>query len=378
MSDIKRVLIVGGGIGGLCAALALRRRDVAVDIVEVNPDWDVYGVGIIQPGNALRALGELGLAGECVKQGFPMPGHQFHDKDGNPFGPPTDFPLPPGAPGPAMNGITRTRLHKILQQAVLGAGVDVRTGTTISSLLQSADKVDVEFSDATSGCYDLVLGADGINSLVRSMVFGPDLRAEYIGQVCWRYNVPRRPDIDRLKMYVGARGKAGFVPLADDLMYILYIEKPPEGASIKLPTDGLAATMRERLGEFGGPIAEVRDAQIVDDEAVVYRPVEALIVPAPWHRGRVLLIGDAAHATSPHVGQGAAQAIEDAVVLGEEVERGGEVHEVFERFMTRRYDRCKLVVEGSLQISKWEQNPTPDADDQGMVERISMAVAAPL
>jgi 2-polyprenyl-6-methoxyphenol hydroxylase-like FAD-dependent oxidoreductase len=210
------------------------------------------------------------------------------------------------------------------------------------------------------------------------MVFGPELRAEYIGQVCWRYNVPRPPDVTRLQMFVGSRGKAGFVPLADDLMYVLLIEKPPEGAPVKLPKEGLAATFRERLAEFGGPVAEVRDRSITDDDAVVYRPVEALIVPAPWYRGRVLLIGDAAHATSPHVGQGAAQAIEDAVVLGEEVEAGGAVHEVFDRFMRRRFDRCKLVVESSLQISKWEQEGAQDADFDGVTARVGMAVSAPL
>jgi len=375
---ISKVLVVGGGIGGLCTAIALRRRDVAVHVVEVNPAWDVYGVGIIQPGNALRALGALGLAEACLREGYGFPGHAFHDRDGNPLGPPTDFPLPPGAPGPAMNGITRTRLHRILQEAVLAAGADVETGKTISSLIEVGDGVDVEFSDGTSGTYDIVIGADGINSLVRSLVFGPELRAQYIGQVCWRYNVPRRPEVTRLQMFVGSRGKAGFVPLSDDLMYLLTIEKPPEGAAVRLPTEGLAATYRERLAEYGGPVAEVRDEYVTDDAAVVYRPVEALIVPAPWYRGRVLLIGDAAHATSPHVGQGAAQAIEDAVVLGEEVERGGGVSEVFDRFMARRFDRCKLVVEGSLQISKWEQEGAQDADFNGVTARVGMAVAAPL
>jgi 2-polyprenyl-6-methoxyphenol hydroxylase-like FAD-dependent oxidoreductase len=378
VGDTAKVLIVGGGIGGLCTAIALRRRDVVVDLVEVNPEWDVYGVGIIQPGNALRALGELGLAAACLEAGYGFPGHQFHDKDGNALGPPTDFPLPPGAPGPAMNGITRPVLHRILQDAALEAGTDVRTGLTVSSLVEGSSRVDVQFSDGTSGAYDLVIGADGINSLVRSLVFGPELRAEYIGQVCWRYNVPRRPEVTRLQMFVGSRGKAGFVPLSDDLMYVLTIEKPPEGAAVRLPTDGLAAIFRERLAEYGGPVAEVRDEYVTDDAAVVYRPVEALIVPAPWYRGRVLLIGDAAHATSPHVGQGAAQAIEDAVVLGEEVERGGEVVDVFDRFMARRFDRCKLVVEGSRQISTWEQEGAQDADFDGVTARVGMAVAAPL
>ena len=134
-------------------------------------------------------------------------------------------------------------------------------------------------------------------------------------------------------------------------MYLLTIEKPPEGAR-----SGCPRRASRRSTASGWPSTAARwprcaTRYVTDDDAVVYRPVEALIVPAPWHRGRVLLIGDAAHATSPHVGQGAAQAIEDAVVLGEEVERGGDVDAVLERFMARRFDRCKLVVEGSLQIS---------------------------
>ena len=103
-------------------------------------------------------------------------------------------------------------------------------------------------------------------------------------------------------------------------MYILTIEKPPEDAPIRLESEGIAAVYRERLAQFGGPVAEHRDL-IVDDEAVVYRPVENVLVPPPWYRGRVVLIGDAAHATSPHCGQGAAQAIEDGFVLTQELIR---------------------------------------------------------
>jgi 2-polyprenyl-6-methoxyphenol hydroxylase-like FAD-dependent oxidoreductase len=373
---IERVLVVGGGIGGLCTAIALRRIGVAVQVVELNPRWDVYGVGIIQPGNALRALGALGLAEECLRQGFPMPGHQFHDRNGNPLAPPVDFPAPPGSP--PMSALTRPRLHKILQDAVLAGGAEVRTGTTIASLRQATDHVDVGFTDGTDGRFDLVVGADGINSQVRAMVFGPEPKPEYIGQVCWRYNVPRPPEVDRLQMFVGSYGKAGFVPLADDLMYVLLIERPPEGTPIKLPPEGLAAMFRERLAEYGGPVAEIRDTYVTEDAAIVYRPVEAILVPSPWYRGRVVLIGDAAHATSPHLGQGAAQAVEDAVVLADEIARGGEVPAILDRHLARRFDRCQVVIEGSRQLSVWEQQGVTDADFDAVAHRVSRAVAAPL
>ena len=314
---MNRVLVVGGGIGGLCATIALRKQGIEVDVVEINPRWDVYGVGIIQPGNALRALDILGLAERCVAEGFPMKGSRQHHADGELIAE-MDFPPPTGTTAtlPPQNGITRPRLHNILTSAVLASGADVRTGVTVSR--SDADRrLPSSRPSRTGGVgrYDLVVGADGVNSLVRSMVFGPELKPEYSGQVVWRYNLPRYGDIDRIWMYAGSFGKAGLVPLAPDLMYLLLVEKAPD----ELPPDAeLANVLRERLAEYGGPIAEIRD-QITDPERVVLRRIETILVPVPWYRGRVVLIGDAAHATSPHVGQGAAQAIEDGIVLAEEI-----------------------------------------------------------
>ena len=159
-------------------------------------------------------------------------------------------------------------------------------------------------------------------------------------------------------------------------MYILLIEKPPPGAPDRAPKERLAAVFRERLEEFGGPIVAARE-QIVDDDEVIVRPVDTIVVPPPWHRGRVVLIGDAAHATSPHVGQGAAQAVEDAVVLAEELARR-EIADALDAFMVRRYERCKLVVEGSAQIGRWEMEPAPDMDPAGVTVAVTNAASAPL
>ena len=136
--------------------------------------------------------------------------------------------------------------------------------------------------------------------------------------------------------------------------------------------------MRERLAEFGGPVAEVRDRFITDDASVVYRPVESLLVPAPWFRGRIVLVGDFAYATSPHVGQDAAMAIEDAIVLSEEVTSDAPLDEALERFMERRFVRCKLIWEVSRQIGQWEIDHDPDADFVGLTMQSIHATAAPI
>ena len=123
-------------------------------------------------------------------------------------------------------------------------------------------------------------------------------------------------------MWFGPDGSAGFVPLGQDLMYILTIETPIPDWRAAIERDGAAAVYRQRLAPFSGPVADVRE-HIVDDEAVVVRPIENVIVAAPWHRGRVVLVGDAAHGATPHCGQGAAQAIEDGAALAACLVAGG-------------------------------------------------------
>jgi 2-polyprenyl-6-methoxyphenol hydroxylase-like FAD-dependent oxidoreductase len=125
-------------------------------------------------------------------------------------------------------------------------------------------------------------------------------------------------------------------------------------------------------------VALVRDRYITDESEVIYRPFETLLLPSPWYRGRVLLIGDAAHAMTAHVAQGAAMAIEDAIVLAEEVASGDPLPQALDRFMQRRYERCKALVEISSQLSQWERDQTPDADVEGLTRRSFEIAATPI
>ena len=149
--------------------------------------------------------------------------------------------------------------------------------------------------------------------------------------------------------------KAGLIPLTRDSMYMFLTTSEP--GNPWMPEDRLHELMRARLHGHGGLAGEIRE-RIQDPGHVVYKPMETLLVPPPWYRGRVLLIGDAAHTTTPHHAQGAAMAVEDAVVLSELLQIGGDLDDVLEQFMERRWPRCKLVVEASVQVGEWEQNPT--------------------
>lgn len=350
MTAVGQVLVVGGGIGGLTAAVALRQQGIAVDLIEKTPAHSVYGVGIIQPNNALRALDEIGLAEECVRQGGAYDEARIFDRSGQLLG--SNRSSPDAAPHlPASNGITRPKLQAILLQAAESAGTAIRVGTTISGWTERSDRVEISTSDGRHAQYDLVVGADGVFSQLRTELFPDAPQPIFSGESGWRYNLPRPADMTTSELWYGEQSKVGLVPLSPTLMYLFIVTHEPGNPF--MPVAGLAAKMRERLAEYGGRVASLRDL-IIDDEKVVYKALDYFMLPAPWHKGRFVLIGDAVHATTPHLAQGAAMAIEDAVLLAKLLGRDASLADVFSEFMRRRYDRCNLVVETSTQLVDWE------------------------
>lgn len=372
-----RILIVGGGIGGLATAIAARQAGHDVDVVERHPDVhsSVYGVGIIQPANALRALDVIGCAAECMAVGYPAEGWgRMLDVDGNPV---REMPGIPIDGMPPMNGLTRPQLHEILTRRTKDVGAEIRYATTFTELRPDADGVDVDLTDGTFGRYDVVVGADGVSSSVRRYVLDGELKPRYIGQSAYRVNIPRLPEIDRIVLQEGPDGMAGFVPIGPELAYLFFnanMDRPDPAAS----PESVLADLKAHLAPFGGLAARVRDEFLTDPGAVVLRPEETLIADAPWHRGRIVLLGDAVHAITPHLGQGAAQAIEDGIVLAEELANHDDVETAFTAFTARRYDRCKLVVDTSLAIGEWEAGRLPEFDNVAATNHVIATMAQPL
>ena len=375
MPRISNVLIVGGGIGGLALSIGLRRAGIDVEIVEIKQQWSVYQVGIIAQSNFVRAMVGLGIADDCVAAGFPYQGVRFCDANGNVMSESPGVKLA-GPNYPAYLGLTRPALHNVLFAASKKAGVQLRVGATVAELSQSANKVAVKFTDGSSGEYDLVVGADGVHSQIRTTIFGDHLEPRFTGEGVWRYNVPRPPDVNYGSIYATGEGpKAGLIPLTRETAYIFRIG--PEPGNPRFPKNELAKFMRERLKPFGGAIGELAGG-IIDPDLVVYRPLESVLVPAPWYRERVVLIGDAAHSITPHLGQGAAQAVEDAVVLAVELSKDRPLNQSLDSFVQRRHERCKFILEASLQIGKWEMNPDPKADVLSLMEKVGQMVVQPI
>ncbi|MGE8135435.1 FAD-dependent monooxygenase [Novosphingobium subterraneum] len=372
MSKANRVLIIGGGVGGLAAAIGLHQRGIAVEVVERDKDWKVYHVGIIVQANFVRALNMLGLGDRAVAAGYAYRGARFLDIDGNVL---KELPGDTAVDGlPSDLGLTRPALHKVLTEKVRALGIPVRLGVSFDSLDDDGDGVDVKFTDGTCGRYDLVIGADGNYSAVRKALW-PEAKPQYTGQGVWRYNVPRPEGLEWADIYIGKdKGKAGYCPLTPEEMYIFAVFEEP--GNPRFPAETLAAEMRRRLEGYGGILAEAA-RHVTDPSLVVYRPLEACIMPAPWYRGRIVLIGDAAHSATPHLGQGAAMAVEDAVVLAEEVAER-EVDRALAAFMERRFERAKLVGLSSIRLGEWEMHPESAGDPMQLTDQIRKKLAEPV
>lgn len=366
------ILIIGAGIGGLTAGIALGRKGHKVRIVEKEAISTVYGVGIIQQSNVVRAMHSLGILQDYLSAGFGFDFVDVFSPGGQHLAKVPSHKLVEGCP--ANVGISRLALHEILQRRASEAGAEIRMGLTFSSLQERSNDVEVQFTDGSTASYDIVIGADGVNSATRNRIFPEVPPPQFTGQGVWRHNFPRPADLDSLHAYAGPIGM-GLVPLSSELMY-LYMTSPEPG-NPRYAEHELAAAMRNKLSHAPAAIAALA-AKIVDNKQVVYRPLAWLLVTGEWHKGRIVLLGDAVHATTPHLGQGAGMAIEDAIVLADELATASTHSQAFAAYRERRFPRCRYIVEHSKAIGDSQLGLLPPTDQAKATADMFRVVAEPI
>ena len=351
MSAIRRVLIVGAGIAGQTLALALARRGVACEIVEVKRDFDILGAGMYVQGNALRAFLDIGIVAAIVGAGWwrADDAWQMTDAEGGLLARAVT-PRLAGADIPSTVTIRRQALHDILHAAVIRAAIPLRMGTTVTALAEAPDgsAVEARFSDGSAGRYDLVAGCDGIRSTVRDLVFGRT-EPQFSGFANWRVILERPPGIDMITWMQGDGTTFGIVPIAADYLYIAGVSKEP--GNPRYERRDLPALLHRKFAEYGGPARSLL-AAVRRPEQIVYTPIDEVIQPAPWHRGRVVILGDAAHASTPFWAQGASMAVEDAVLLAALIGSFRPAEQILPEWMARRHRRCLFVQHGSRETGE--------------------------
>jgi 2-polyprenyl-6-methoxyphenol hydroxylase-like FAD-dependent oxidoreductase len=375
MPAVNNVLVVGAGLAGAGTAIHLAKAGVAVDLVEIKPEVGALGSGISLQGNALRELKALGVWDQVQAAGyaFDTTGIRAPDPNGTVVAEIADAKT--GGPDlPAAMGMPRPDLARILVDRATEVGVKVRFGTTFTELAQDDTGVDVTFSDSSTGRYDVVVGADGVRSWTRRAL-GINLETKSVGMGIWRAFGPRPASVTRTDLYYGGPSFiAGYCPTGEDSLYAYIVEAAQDRSALS-PEEQLA-TMKQLSQAYHGPWDEIRET-LTDPSRVNYTWFETHVLDAPWNRGRVVLIGDAAHTCPPTIAQGGAMALEDAVVLAELLtERATLDQDLWDAFHARRYERAKTVVDASNQLAQWQLEHV-QGDIPSLMRSIAMLTSQP-
>jgi 2-polyprenyl-6-methoxyphenol hydroxylase-like FAD-dependent oxidoreductase len=343
----RGVLIVGGGIAGLGLAALLSRARVPCEVVERAERWAPVGAGIVLGVNAMKIMRELAVADALAARSHVIGEMAITDATGRVLGR-TNLDSLRTRFGISL-AMHRAVLHEVLLEAA--AGVNIRLGNSVAMLDESGDKtLGVRFADGSEGEYGLVVGADGIDSQVRGLQFGR-IDPVYSGYSCWRM-VVEAPDLAVRAQEMWGRGlRFGLVPIGSGRIYCFAVANASAGDDD--PEEGRIERFRARFGMFADPVPALMDC-VREPGDLIHNELSE-VRHTPWHRGRVVLVGDAAHAMTPNMGQGAAMALEDVSVLSELICRGMPLADTLRAFDERRRPRVTWVQDQSRRIGRVAQ-----------------------
>ena len=345
---MRRALIVGAGIAGLSAAIALRRADWDVEIIDRASGPSDVGAGIYVPGNGTRALARLGVADAMARHAAVIERQRFLDHRGRLLVE-VDLPSFWGSCGPCL-GIARGELSRILREATNN---DIRYAVTATGL--DAHDGTVTLSDSATRRVDLIVGADGVHSDVRALI-GDRTQPRLVGQHCWRFIVEDLDEVRTWTVLLGRRRTFLMVPLGDGKVYC-YADVSAEGQPRHRADQADHQRIHETFADFAAPVTRAL-ARLDRHTSVHAAAIEEVLALNTVH-GRVALVGDAAHATSPNMAQGAATAGEDALVLAEELSANRSVPDALTAFAARRRSRTDWVREQTHRRDRTRALPGP-------------------
>jgi 2-polyprenyl-6-methoxyphenol hydroxylase-like FAD-dependent oxidoreductase len=348
MGDVDgQILVVGGGIAGLALAQALHQRDVPAVVLDRLAGPPDAGLALNLPGNAVRALGALGMADALEDLGAPIRRREYRNARGRLL-----FAVDEDAFWGAAARSRCVRRSDLLD--LLARGLPdgtVRWNSAVTSIQPTPDGVEVKLADGTTERWGLVVGADGVHSTVRAAALGDAaLRTSLLSAASWRFMAPD-PGVDCWTVWSGARGTLLLIPAGAGEVYG-YASATRGG-----PVDADPAWLPATFAGFPGPVPGVLSAVVAQPSSLYHSPVEEVRIPR-WTDGRVVLVGDAAHATAPVWAQGAALAVEDALVLAELVAGEPDWSRVGPEYERRRRPRVAHV--------------------QAMTDRLSRAAGLPV
>ncbi len=348
--------IIGAGIGGLTTAIALRQRGIEAKVYEAAPEIKPLGAGIVMATNAMMVFQRLGIAEKIQRSGYPINGGFIADQHWRPIQK-FDTDYVSKKYGVGSYALHRADLHKaLLDQLPQGTVV---LNHKLTSLQQDSSKVYLEFENQSKEEVDLVIGADGIKSMVRESLFG-ESTYRYSGQTCWRsiveMLVPSKFKGSSYELWGSEAGlRFGLVVVGENRIYFFATKKSAEGEIDQNET--LKQDLLSKFSQFGNDVVAVLEK--AELEKIIRTDIYDLLPIKNWYVNRIVLLGDAAHATTPNLGQGGCQAVEDAYVLAKALVESDSMSKALQSYQNIRFAKANYVVKTSWQLGQVTNAPAP-------------------
>ncbi len=347
-----KIAIIGAGIAGLTTAVALKEKNIDTVLFEASAEIKAVGAGLGLAANAIKAFDVLGLKADLIHRGRLLNALTIYDHYGKVITN-TGTQNVVNKYGEDNFTIHRADLHAFLCDQL--PQHTVYTGKRLTAITQDARCVTLQFHNQTSFTADYVIVADGVHSTARQQLI-PNAKPRYAGYTCWRAVINHSSlQTHNVSEIWGPKGRFGIVPLkADSIYWFACINSPRNNPELK------KYKVQDLLNQFNGYPAEVeivlketKDKDLIWNDIIDLNPIDRFAF------GRIVLIGDAAHATTPNMGQGACQAIEDAVCLAEAMTKHSDFQNAFRAFERLRLKRVHWVTHTSWKLGKVAQLSNP-------------------
>lgn len=363
MTKSRRAIIIGCGIAGGALALALRSAGYTSEIYEARsgPTTEDDGLFLNTASNGVAVLKLLGLAGAAVAAGAPCPRHILRSGNGKRLGEITNGLRMPGVEPSVL--IKRGVLQGLLENAAVAAGARVHFGKRLIGVTFGQDHVIAQFDDGSQADGDILIGCDGIHSPTRSLIDPLAPLPRYTGLVCmggYLSESTAAPTPETLNLVFGRSAFFGYlVAERGETYWFSNIRRQIEPSKEELTQTPVANWQKYLLSMHHGDADPIKDIIAAPQRKIVGYPIYDVPSVPIWHRERAIIIGDAAHATSPHAGQGASMALEDAVVLARCLRDAPSHEQAFARYERLRRGRVDKIVEFAhrMGLNKKVSNP---------------------
>ncbi|MDA1477640.1 FAD-dependent monooxygenase [Bacillus changyiensis] len=362
------IVIAGGGIGGLCAAISLKNQGHDVTLFEASPCNRTTGAGILQPQNAQHVLKEIGVLNDCCSLGYQTTWLEIFDEAGELIEKVNEKFIDDTLPG--RNNMLRAKLNNILTKHAETAGVNIRWGMKVVSYKETASTVTVFCKNGKDFTCDLLVGFDGIHSAVRDAMLEKKTEKEYLGVGAFRFYIefPENTFSESAMIYKTGEFQVGVIPLSVKAGYVFILKAFP--ADYQDDERTRFTRVKEMLSHRKE--LEFITTHISKKHPVIFNKIEQIRLTDKWYKGRVVIGGDAAHAGAPTLAQGAAMAIEDAIVLADELGHHQTIKTALQAYYERRAPRASKIQELSANIIQHEMNGNPNAAHENIANCYSL------